>query len=81
LDKWLQKNTFYKHLGIYAYRVDILEKLVKFPVSKLESQERLEQLRWLSNGFKISMVEAASEGFGIDTEQDFERLKQFLDQK
>lgn len=81
VDQWLLKNTFYKHLGIYAYRVDILEKLVKFPVSKLESQERLEQLRWLSNGFKINMVEAASEGFGIDTEQDFERLKQFLDKK
>jgi 3-deoxy-manno-octulosonate cytidylyltransferase (CMP-KDO synthetase) len=81
VDQWLLKNTFYKHLGIYAYRVDILEKLVKFPISKLESQERLEQLRWLSNGFKINMVEAPNEGFGIDTEQDFERLKQFLDKK
>jgi 3-deoxy-manno-octulosonate cytidylyltransferase (CMP-KDO synthetase) len=50
-------------------------------MAKLESQEKLEQLRWLSNGFKINMVEATSEGFGIDTEQDFERLKQFLDKK
>ncbi len=81
VDQWLFRNTFYKHLGIYAYRVDILEKLVKFPVAKLESQEKLEQLRWLSNGFKINMVEAESEGFGIDTEQDFERLKQFLNKK
>lgn len=81
VDQWLDKNTFFKHLGIYAYRVDILEKLVKFPLAKLESQEKLEQLRWLSNGFKINMVEAHSEGFGIDTEQDFERLKQFLDKK
>lgn len=81
VDQWLLNNTFYKHLGIYAYRVDILEKLVRYPVSKLESQERLEQLRWLSNGFKINMVEAPSEGFGIDTEQDFERLRQFLDKK
>ncbi|HLO43569.1 MAG TPA: 3-deoxy-manno-octulosonate cytidylyltransferase [Leadbetterella sp.] len=81
IDRWLEHNTFFKHLGIYAFRVDVLEKLVKFPLAKLESQEKLEQLRWLSNGFKISMVEATSEGFGIDTEQDFERLKQFLDEK
>lgn len=81
IDQWLENNVFYKHLGIYVYRVDVLEKLVKCPIGKLESQEKLEQLRWLSNGFKISMVEATCEGFGIDTEQDFERLKQFLDQK
>ncbi|MCP9765367.1 3-deoxy-manno-octulosonate cytidylyltransferase [Lacihabitans soyangensis] len=81
IDQWLEHNVFYKHLGIYAYRVDILEKLGKYPMAKLESQEKLEQLRWLSNGFKINMVEATSEGFGIDTEQDFERLKQFLDKK
>ncbi|CAN1576116.1 KdsB CMP-2-keto-3-deoxyoctulosonic acid synthetase [Spirosomataceae bacterium] len=81
IDHWLEHNVFYKHLGIYAYRVDILEKLGKYPMAKLESHEKLEQLRWLSNGFKINMVEATSEGFGIDTEQDFERLKQFLDKK
>jgi 3-deoxy-manno-octulosonate cytidylyltransferase (CMP-KDO synthetase) len=81
VDQWVEKNIFFKHLGIYAYRVDVLEKLGKFPVAKLESQEKLEQLRWLSNGFKINMVEASSEGFGIDTEQDFEHLKQFLNKK
>ena len=81
IDNWLDNNVFYKHLGIYAFRVDILEKLVKYPMAKLELQEKLEQLRWLSNGFKINMVNATSEGFGIDTEQDFERLKQFLGKK
>ena len=47
-------------------------------MAKLEKQEKLEQLRWLSNGYKINMVEVETEGFGIDTEEDFERLKQFL---
>jgi 3-deoxy-manno-octulosonate cytidylyltransferase (CMP-KDO synthetase) len=81
IDDWLQEDTFYKHLGLYAFRSDVLEKLVKFPVARIEKQERLEQLRWLSNGFRINMVEVASEGFGIDTQEDFERLKQFLEGK
>ncbi|MCP9767625.1 3-deoxy-manno-octulosonate cytidylyltransferase [Lacihabitans sp. LS3-19] len=78
IDNWLKDDTFFKHLGLYAFRTDVLEKLVKFPMAKLEKQEKLEQLRWLSNGFKINMVEVETEGFGIDTEEDFERLKQFL---
>ena len=81
IDDWLVNNKFYKHQGIYAFRVDVLEKLVKYPMSLLESQEKLEQLRWLSNGFKINMVEAQNDGFGIDTEEDFEKLKQFLSEK
>jgi 3-deoxy-manno-octulosonate cytidylyltransferase (CMP-KDO synthetase) len=52
-----------------------------FPVASIENQERLDQLRWLSNGFRINIVEVASEGFGIDTQEDFERLKQFLEGK
>lgn len=79
IDDWLKDDSFFKHLGLYAFRNDILEKLVKFPMAKLEKQEKLEQLRWLSNGFKINMVEVETEGFGIDTEEDFERLRQFLE--
>jgi 3-deoxy-manno-octulosonate cytidylyltransferase (CMP-KDO synthetase) len=78
IDDWLMEDIFYKHLGLYAFRNDVLEKIVKFPVAKIEKQERLEQLRWLSNGLIINMVEVVSHGFGIDTEEDFERLKQFL---
>ncbi len=77
-DRWVAEADFYKHIGMYGFRADILEKIVKLPVARLEGQERLEQLRWLSNGYKVKMVEVFSDGIGIDTEEDFLRLKQFL---
>ena len=77
-DRWVTAADFYKHIGMYGFRADILEKIVKLPVARLESQERLEQLRWLANGYKVKMVEVFSDGIGIDTEEDFQRLKQFL---
>lgn len=80
-DNWLNKYDYYKHMGIYGFRVDILEKIVRLPISRLEQIEKLEQLRWLSNGYKIKMVEVDSDSIGIDTMEDFERLKQFLSNK
>ena len=53
---WLQQQDYYKHIGIYAYRADILEKISKLPVSGLEKAESLEQLRWLENGLKIKLA-------------------------
>ncbi len=76
--KWLEASPFYKHLGLYGYRTDILEKIVRFPLGKLEQLEKLEQLRWLARGLQIKMVEVFSDGIGIDTEEDFIKLKQFL---
>lgn len=67
---WLKKHTFYKHIGMYAYRTDILEQLTKLPVSSLEKAESLEQLRWLENGFKIAVAETSLETLGIDTPDD-----------
>ena len=69
-DAWLSKHTFYKHIGMYGYRTDILEELTKLPVSSLEKAESLEQLRWLENGFKITIAETLTETFGIDTPDD-----------
>jgi 3-deoxy-manno-octulosonate cytidylyltransferase (CMP-KDO synthetase) len=68
--EWLSKHTFYKHLGMYAYRTDILQQLTTLPVSSLEKAESLEQLRWLEHGFKISTVETTLETVGIDTPDD-----------
>jgi 3-deoxy-manno-octulosonate cytidylyltransferase (CMP-KDO synthetase) len=68
--EWLSKHTFYKHLGMYAYRTDILQQLTTLPVSSLEKAESLEQLRWLEHGFKISIVETTLETVGIDTPDD-----------
>ena len=72
-DVWLSKHTFYKHIGMYGYRADILEELTKLPVSSLEKAESLEQLRWLENGFKITIAETLTETFGIDTPDDLKK--------
>ncbi len=81
VESWLKENDFYKHLGLYAFKANVLQDLVKLPMSRLETQEKLEQLRWLSNGYKINMIETGYESIGIDTEEDFNRLKQFLGKK
>ena len=69
---WMIKHRFFKHIGMYAYRSDILEQLTKLPVSSLESAESLEQLRWLENGFNISTAETSIETIGIDTPADLQ---------
>lgn len=71
-ENWLKKSVFYKHIGIYGYKYEVLQQLVKLPQSSLEVAESLEQLRWLENGFKIAMKETEYEGFAIDTPIDLE---------
>jgi len=78
--QWTDKHKFYKHIGMYAYRVDVLAELTKLPVSLLEKAESLEQLRWLENGYKISIAETLTETFGIDTPEDLERALAYLDE-
>jgi 3-deoxy-manno-octulosonate cytidylyltransferase (CMP-KDO synthetase) len=75
---WLSKHKFYKHIGMYAYRSDILEQLTRLAVSSLEKAESLEQLRWLENGYRISTAETLTETFGIDTPDDLEKAIQHL---
>ncbi len=71
---WLDHTQFYRHVGLYAYRNDILKKITQLPVSTLEKAESLEQLRWIENGFKIKTVETDSEeGLCIDTPEDLLR--------
>ncbi len=76
-EKWLENHTFYKHLGVYAYRADILEALTTLPQSPMEKAESLEQLRWLENGYKIKVGITDIETVGIDTPEDLERAKAF----
>lgn len=71
--EWLSKHKFYKHIGMYAYRTDVLERLHRLSVSSLEKAESLEQLRWLEHGFTISVVETTTETMGIDTPEDLEK--------
>lgn len=64
----------YKHIGIYAYRVDTLKTISKLPQSERELAEKLEQLRWLDNGFEIQVTETEHESNSVDTPEDLEQL-------
>jgi 3-deoxy-manno-octulosonate cytidylyltransferase (CMP-KDO synthetase) len=75
---WLQQHTYYRHVGMYAYRKDILESITKLPVSSLEKAESLEQLRWIENGFKIKCVVTQYDSHCVDTPEDLEKAIQML---
>ncbi|GLU51926.1 3-deoxy-manno-octulosonate cytidylyltransferase [Dyadobacter frigoris] len=78
-ENWLDAHTFYKHIGIYAYRVDVLEEITKLEVSSLEKAESLEQLRWLENGYSIKAVITSDDSHGVDTPDDLDRVtRKFL---
>ena len=78
-DKWLENHTYYKHIGIYAYRVDVLAEITKLGVSSLEKAEALEQLRWLENGYAIKAVITSDDSHGVDTPDDLDRVtRKFL---
>jgi 3-deoxy-manno-octulosonate cytidylyltransferase (CMP-KDO synthetase) len=70
--KWLDTHTYFKHIGIYAYRADVLKKITKLPPALLEKIECLEQLRWLANGYKIKVAATPYDSFGIDIPADLE---------
>jgi len=65
----------HKHLGIYAYRNDILQQITQLPISTLEETEKLEQLRWLENDYTIHVSICHHESIAIDTPEDLEQLK------
>ena len=75
---WLKNHTYYKHIGLYAYRVEVLKEITSLPQSPLELAESLEQLRWLENGYTIKAGITEVETIGIDTPQDLERAEMFL---
>lgn len=77
-EEWIERNEFYSHIGMYAYRYDILLELTKLPIGVLEKAESLEQLRWLENGYRIKTAKTSFENMGIDTPEDLENAKKFL---
>ena len=76
--EWLAGHTYYKHIGLYAYRAPVLKEITSLPQSSLELAESLEQLRWLENGYSIKVGISEVETIGIDTPQDLARAEEFL---
>lgn len=79
-EDWLFRHTFYKHIGLYAYRSDTLLEITRLPQSPLELAESLEQLRWLQNGYVVKVGISEVETIGIDTPEDLARAEEFLKQ-
>ncbi len=76
---WLGQHKFYQHIGIYAYRTDVLAAVTQLPPSALERAESLEQLRWLEHGYRIRVALTEYDTFGIDTPEDLARAQKMFD--
>ena len=73
-ENWLEDFNFYKHIGMYAYRSDILKEITELKPSRLERAEGLEQLRWIESGYRIKTAITDEEAFSVDTPEDLERF-------
>lgn len=77
-EEWIERFPFMKHIGLYAYRTDVLREITELPQSSLECAESLEQLRWLQNGYKIKVGITDVETVGIDTPDDLKKAEEYL---
>lgn len=73
-EDWLQFSKHYKHIGIYGYQTNVLEKIVLLEKTPLEDAESLEQLRWIENGYAIKVKETDIESFGVDVPEDLSKF-------
>ena len=76
--EWLQHYPFLKHIGLYAYRTEVLKEITQLPQSSLELAESLEQLRWIQNGYRIKVGITNIETVGIDTPEDLAKAELIL---
>jgi len=77
-ENWLKQGKHYRHIGMYAYRADVLKKLTLLPQSEMEKNESLEQLRWLENGYQIKVAICNTYSMGIDTPADLEKANKYI---
>jgi 3-deoxy-manno-octulosonate cytidylyltransferase (CMP-KDO synthetase) len=80
-NQWMEKATFYKHLGLYGYRGNSLKKFANLPPSNLERLEKLEQNRWMENGGEITIGITEHQSIPVDTLEDLERVRKIIDDK
>ena len=74
-EMWLRRQAYYKHIGIYAFRREVLQQVVQLSQTRLEKSESLEQLRWMENGYRIAVRETTKESVAIDIPEDLNKLK------
>lgn len=72
--EWHKNFTYYRHIGVYAYRYDVLQKITLLPQSSLELSEKLEQNRWIENGYKIKISRTDFQGLAVDTPEDLQKI-------
>lgn len=77
-DYWAGTGMYWKHIGLYGFRFDILQQIVQLPPNDLEKTESLEQLRWLAHGYRIHVAETQHESFAVDTAEDLLRAEKFM---
>ena len=77
--EWTSAHTYYKHIGLYAYKADVLKEITALPPSSLEKAESLEQLRWLENGYVVKVGITDEETIGIDTPEDLTKALKELE--
>jgi 3-deoxy-manno-octulosonate cytidylyltransferase (CMP-KDO synthetase) len=77
-DAWVSANPCFKHLGLYGYRADLLEKFARLPLGRLEQIEKLEQLRVLENGYEIACDITEETSIGVDTPEDAVKFEEWL---
>jgi len=73
--KWIHNHLYFKHIGLYAYRYDILKEIAALNQTPLEIAESLEQLRWIENGYKIKVEFTEHETLSIDTKKDLLKIQ------
>lgn len=77
-EDWLNKHTFYQHIGIYGYKADVLKEITQLNTSSLERAESLEQLRWIENGYKIKTACTEIDSIAIDSPEDLDKVLSHL---
>ncbi len=71
---WQSQYVYFKHIGLYAYRCDVLREITLLPMGELEKAESLEQLRWIENGYRIKAIETVAENIAVDTPEDLQAV-------